>query len=189
MSEWMIACYTEPDTARLLLEKCSELLMNYAKALKATGVGGVVIAEPAAGLLPNEDCSAYSSAYLKPIVDAVQDDEFLVVLHNCGNTGHCTTASLETGASAYHFGNKIDMVQALNELPPTALAMGNLDPVGVFKSASPEEVKRQTLELLQRTAKYPNFVLSSGCDVPPHTPQANIEAFYAALEERQTLRG
>ena len=44
-----------------------------------------------------------------------------------------------TGAAAYHFGNKIDMVEALKEVPADALAMGNLDPVSLFKAATPEE--------------------------------------------------
>ena len=30
---------------------------------------------------------------VRRIVDAVQDDSFMVVLHNCGNTGHCTDAT------------------------------------------------------------------------------------------------
>ena len=38
-------------------------------------------------------------------------------------------------------------------------------------------------ELLNATAAYPNFILSSGCDVPPETPHANIDAFYKALSE------
>ena len=28
---------------------------------------------------------------------------------------------------------------------------------------------------------YPNFVLSSGSDTPPHTPEANIDAFFESL--------
>ena len=55
-------------------------------ALKATGVNGVVMAEPAAGLLSNEDCLQYSSLFVKEIIEKVQDDHFAVVLHNCGNT-------------------------------------------------------------------------------------------------------
>eukprot|EP00975_Prorocentrum_lima_P059993 12579262-Prorocentrum_lima.AAC.1 len=84
-------------------------------ALKATGVNGVVMAEPAAGLLSDEDCTQYSSVFIKEIVEKVQDDHFTVILHNCGNTGHCTKAMVATGAAAYHFGNKIDMVEALKE--------------------------------------------------------------------------
>ena len=81
------------------------------------------------------------------------------------------------------FGNKIDMVQALEGCPADALVFGNVDPVSVFKQANPEEMYKVTFELLQATAKYPNFVLSSGCDTPPGVSPANIEAFYKALED------
>ena len=49
--------------------------------------------------------------------------------------------------------------------------------------AGPATVKEATLQLLEATRAYPNFILSSGCDIPPYTPSANIDAFYAALEE------
>jgi len=183
ISEFMLACYCEPEVARLLLDKCTAFLKAYCIELKKQGINGVIIAEPAAGLLSNESCSEFSSRYVKSIVETVQDDSFMVVLHNCGNTGHCTAAMLETGAWGYHFGNKIDMVQVLNDCPQDVLVMGNLDPVAVFKAATPEELKRTELELLNATSLYPNFVLSSGCDVPPHTPHQNIKMFYSTLEE------
>ena len=141
------------------------------------------MAEPAAGLLSNDGCMEFSSKYIKQIVDAVQDELFMVVLHNCGNTGHCTRAMVATGADAYHFGNKCDMAEVLRDIPADKLAMGNLDPVTVFKQGTVEEMKQAVSELLERCAKYPNFVLSSGCDTPPNTPLANIDAFFEALQE------
>ena len=183
MSEIMMLIYINPEAANSLLKKCSDFILRYCMALKATGVNGVVMAEPAAGLLSDEDCTQYSSVFIKEIVEKVQDDHFTVILHNCGNTGHCTRAMVATGAAAYHFGNKINMVEALKEVPADALAMGNLDPVSLFKAAAPEEMKKATLDLLEATRSYPNFVLSSGCDTPPHTPAENIDAFFAALNE------
>lgn len=183
MSEIMMLIYINPEAAHSLLKKCSDFILRYCMALKATGVNGVVMAEPAAGLLSDEDCTQYSSVFIKEIVEKVQDDHFTVILHNCGNTGHCTRAMVATGAAAYHFGNKINMVEALKEVPADALAMGNLDPVSLFKAAAPEEMKKATLDLLEATRSYPNFVLSSGCDTPPHTPAENIDAFFAALNE------
>ena len=183
MSEIMMLIYINPDAANTLLRKCSDFITRYCMALKATGVNGVVMAEPAAGLLSNEDCLQYSSLFVKEIIEKVQDDHFAVVLHNCGNTGNCTQAMVYTGAAAYHFGNKIKMEEALKEIPTDALAMGNLDPVSLFKMAGPETMKEATLQLLEATRAYPNFVLSSGCDIPPHTSSVNIDAFYTALEE------
>lgn len=188
MSEIMMLIYINPNAAKTLLQKCTDFIIAYCKALKETGVNGIVIAEPAAGLLSNEDCQQYSSVYVKEIVDSVQDDYFSIILHNCGNTGHCTQAMVFTGAAGYHFGNKIDMLEAIKEVPATALALGNLDPVGVFKMGSAEGVKQDALQLLHSLEAYPNFVLSSGCDTPPLVPEKNINAFFDALNEYNNAR-
>ena len=94
-----------------------------------------------------------------------------------------SSAGVETGAAGLHFGNRIDMPATLEECPDDVLIMGNLDPVSLFKMAGPETMKEATLQLLEATRAYPNFVLSSGCDIPPHTSSINIDAFYTALEE------
>lgn len=183
MSEMMMLIYLNPEAAQMLLRKCTDFITRYCMALKGTGVNGVIMAEPAAGLLSDADCRQYSSVFVKEIIEKVEDEHFTVVLHNCGNTGNCTHAMIASGASAYHLGNKIDMVEVLEQMPSDALVMGNLDPVSIFKMGTPETVRKATLELLEATRTYPNFVLSSGCDIPPHTPSENIQAFYDALNE------
>lgn len=183
LSEFMMALYMEPETTELLLEKCTAFLQSYVRAMKETGVDGVIMAEPAAGLVSNDDCYAYSSVYVKQIVDALQDDSFKIILHNCGNTGHCTDAMIRSGASALHFGNRADMVEALEACPADLPVMGNIDPVGVIRQGTPEQVKAAVRELLDKTSAYDNFILSSGCDVPPHVPFQNITAFYESVRE------
>lgn len=187
MSEIMVLIYEHPDAAHTLLAKCTQFIEKYCEALKQTGVNGVLMAEPAAGLMSNDDCKTFSSAYVKYIVNKVQDDNFIVVLHNCGNQGHCTEAMVETGAAAYHFGNKCQMEEVIKEVPPTALAMGNLDPVSLFKDGTLEQMRKATLDLLEKTRQYPNFVLSSGCDTPPHTPIENVNEFFKALDDWNKL--
>lgn len=181
MSEIMVAIYMEPEAINLLLEKCSEFIRNYCSELKKLNVTGVIMAEPAAGLLSNEDCMAFSTSYIRPIVDELQDDHFTVILHNCGNEGQCTQAMLNSGAAALHFGNAIDIVEVLKECPNDKLIMGNINPVQIMKQSTPEEVYRVTTQLLEETRGYKNFILSTGCDVPPHTPKDNILAFKEAL--------
>lgn len=85
MTELMMATFTEPETIQLLLKKCTRFIGDYCIALKKSGAQGVVIAEPAAGLISNEDCSLYSSLYVRRIVELVQDDHFW----SC-----CTTAAI-----------------------------------------------------------------------------------------------
>ena len=180
MTELMMAMYIEPDTANLLLDKCTQFILEYCKQIKASGSAGVVMAEPAAGLLSNDDCQAYSSRFVKTIVDAVQDDNFVVMLHNCGNTGQCTKAMIETGAAALHFGNAIDMAQVLEEVPADIAVSGNINPVEIMKFGTPQQVEDVAKQLIKLADKHNNFILSTGCDVPPETPFENIESLFNA---------
>lgn len=182
MTEIMIAIYIDPETIVKLLDKCTRFLIQYCLELKKCGTAGVIIAEPAAGLLSNDDCMVYSTHFVKQIVEAVQDDDFAVVLHNCGNTGYTTQAMVESGACALHFGNKINMTDALKECPSDVVVMGNLDPVGLFKQSGKEDVRLATKNLLEATKEYHNFVISSGCDLPPHVPEENILAFFEEVK-------
>ena len=184
VTEIMMDCYDEPDMVHIVLEKCTTFLIEYAKAYKAAGADGIMMAEPVSGLLSPALEEEFSSPYVKQIVDAVQDDEFAVIYHNCGdNTLRMTESMLSTGAAAYHFGNAIDMAEMMAKMPADVVVMGNVDPAGVLRQGTPEIVREATLEVMNKCRSYPNFVISSGCDIPPATPWENIEAFFAAAEE------
>jgi len=183
MTEIMVATLLEPETVHLLLEKVTDFLIEYAKEFKEVGANGIIIAEPAAGLLSPAQCDEFSSKYVQRIVEEVQDDYFMVILHNCGNTKNLVTSMISTGAMAFHFGNAVDMSDIMPQIPWGRLAFGNIDPTAIFRNGTVEDVRAKTWELLEKTFSYKNFVLSSGCDIPPGTPIENIEAFFTKLEE------
>ena len=183
MTELMVAVMIEPEPIRILLEKVTAFLIEYAKAFKDAGANGIIIAEPAAGLLSPELCEEFSSKYVQRIVEEVQDDYFMVILHNCGNTKNLVTSMIGTGAMGFHFGNAVNMSDIMPQIPWGRIAFGNIDPASVFKNGTTEDVRAKTWELLEKTFIYKNFVLSSGCDIPPGTPIENIEEFFKKLEE------
>lgn len=183
MCEIMVNCYEEPDMVKITMEKATEYLINYIEAYKKAGADGIVMAEPAAGLLSPALCEEFSSVYVKQIVDAVRTDDFVFIYHNCGNTIPLVDSLLSFKADAYHLGNAIDIEEFLKKVPSDVLVMGNLDPANLFRLGTPEKMREATLELLTRCGKYPNFSISSGCDIPPLSPWANIDAFFAAIDE------
>lgn len=190
MTEIMILAAVEEEAAKALLEKTTAFLVGYAEAIRASGVNGIIIAEPAAGLLSPDMCRQFAADYLKRIVDAVQDDDFPVVIHNCGNAaGRQIKELLSTGCAALHLGNAVSIPELLPQMPPEVPLMGNIDPVGVLKEGSPEKVYAKTSELLHATSAWPNYVLSSGCDVPPGVSMENVCAFFRALNDyNQTVQ-
>jgi uroporphyrinogen decarboxylase len=185
VSEAMYYCYDEPEMVAATLEKVTEFLIKYCNAFKEAGANGVVIAEPLAGLLDAELAGEFSAPYMKKIVEAVQTDEFIVIYHNCGSS---TVATIDTiinnGCKVFHFGNAIDMRDIVPLIPSDCLVMGNIDPSSQFRNGTPESIYKATTELMSDLCpKYPNFVISSGCDIPALSPWENINSFFKAVED------
>jgi len=184
VTEAMIYCYDEPDMVHTVLDKVTTFLINYCNAFKDAGANGVVIAEPLAGLLSPALAEEFSADYMKKLVAAVQTDEFIVVYHNCGDTAIRTIDTIITnGCRVFHFGNAIDMAEMMTHIPSDMLAMGNVDPASQFKNGTPASIRENTLEIMEKCCKFPNFAISSGCDIPPMSVWDNIEAFFNAVDE------
>lgn len=184
VSEAMIYCYDEPDMVHTVLEKVTQFIIKYILEYKRVGANGVVVAEPLAGLLSPSLAEEFSADYMKKIVDAVQDEEFIVVYHNCGN---CTIQQIDSivniGAPILHFGNAINMEEMMSHIPANVMAAGNVDPASQFRNGTVESIKESTKATMEACCKYPNFIISSGCDIPPMSKWENIEAFFEAARE------
>ncbi len=184
VTEAMIYCYDEPDMVHTVLEKVTDFLIKYINAYKAVGANGVFMAEPLAGLLSPSLEEEFSTPYVKKIVEATQTDDFLIGYHNCGNsTIQQIDSILTNGCRVVHFGNAIDMEEMVKHIPENIVVMGNVDPAGQFRNGTPESVKAETLALMEKCCKYPNYVVSSGCDIPPLSGWDNIQAFFDAIRE------
>ncbi len=184
VSEAMIYCYDDPDMVHTVLTKATDFLIKYIRAYKEVGANGVVVAEPLAGLLSPALNDEFSVPYMKRIVDELQDDDFLIIYHNCGGgTIRMIDGILSIGAGAYHFGNAIDMTEMIKHIPDDTVVMGNIDPAGEFRNGTPESIRKATMDLLAACGEHKNFVISSGCDIPPLSSWDNIDAFFAAAKE------
>jgi len=183
VSEALELTLLDAAAAHELLAKTTQYLIKYAQAFKDVGANAVCMAEPAAGLLWPDGLREFSSRYVKQIAEAVEDDTFKIVLHNCGAKIEHLPAVLDSGVRCFHFGAPMDLVKALEQVPADVVLCGNLNPAEVFVAATAAEVGKLAAELLERTSGRRNFVLSSGCDIPPNAPLANLDAFYQALHD------
>ena len=87
------------------------------------------------------------------------------------------------GAMGYHFGNAVNMEDALEKMPADRLVMGNVDPAGQFRNGTTESIRKATLEVMEKCCTHDNFIISSGCDIPSMSKWENIDAFFAAVSE------
>ena len=178
VSEALELSFTNPELLEKLLKLVTSFLLDYVKAFRDQGVAGVIMAEPAAGLLSPRGLGRFSSHFIRQITEDTQNDNFSLILHNCGAKLIHLPNILEAGAEVFHFGSPMDIEQALTHVPEDVILAGNLDPTNVFHSSTPIAVATQTQSLLDRTANFRNFIISSGCDIPPVTSLENLETFF-----------
>ena len=184
VSEAMICCYDEPEMMHTILNKVTTFLIEYIQAYKSVGADGVIIAEPLAGLLSPALAHTFSEPYVRRIAQAAKDENFLVIYHNCGDgVIQMIDSILATECDAYHFGNSIRMSAMLQHIPQNIIAMGNVDPAGQFKNGTPQSIAQVTKNILEECSAYKNFIISSGCDIPPMAKWENIDAFFQAVQD------
>ena len=181
----------DPETVKIVLRKATDFIIAYTMAYKEnTGCCGFVMAEPMTGLIGNKQNLEFSEPYSKEVIDAVQDEYFICIFHNCGPTVVDQTESLiRLGPEGYHFGNCIHLKEMIAKLPKDRLVMGNIDPSAYLCLEDTESVKGAVKSLMEECCVYPNFVLSTGCDTAPTAKWENIHAFYEALDEFYEEKG
>jgi uroporphyrinogen decarboxylase len=183
MTEIMLMCYEDPGAVHTVLAKAAEFAIEYIRAYKAAGANGVVLAEPAAGLLSPKFNDEFSTAYVRKIIESVQDENFIVIYHNCGNTIPLISSILTNGARIFHFGNAINLAEMLKLMPEDRVVLGNVDPAGQFRNGTPQSIYDVTTNLLNQCGGHANWVVSSGCDIPPLAPWENIDSFFKAVRD------
>jgi uroporphyrinogen decarboxylase len=182
LSETMEAISTEPETIEALLDNVTGFLCRYALEFRETGAWGVLVVEAMAGKLSPENLARFSVPFFKRIVKAAQTEDFAIIVHNCNASLDNLEAVLESGASAFHFGTPMDMPAALARGGPEVVLSGNLDSV-LFEKGPQQAMTDAARSLLEATRPFKNFVISSGCDIPPGSPLSNLNAFFRAVAE------
>ena len=183
MTELMIECFDSPDEVRILLSKATEFIIRYIKAFKEIGADGVIMAEPAAGLLSPALAEEFSMPFVRQIFDEINSDDFIVCYHNCGNAaGDMLDMISELNADIIHLGNAINIKKALEELPKDKIIMGNVNPV-LFRTGTPDDIITDVQRVFDECGAYGNFMISTGCDVPAASKRENIEAYFEKVNE------
>lgn len=183
MTELMMECFDSPDEVKILLSKATEFIIKYIQAFKAAGADGVIMAEPAAGLLSPSFAEEFSMTFVQQIFDEINSDDFIVCYHNCGNAaGDMLDMISELNADIIHLGNAVNLKKALEELPEEKIVMGNVNPV-LFRTGTPDDIRADVQRVYDECSMYENFMISTGCDVPAASKWENIEAYFEKVNE------
>lgn len=158
-----------------VLEKTFECAERYARYLVESGANLLWISDPLAGLIPPEQFWDFAGSFLRRIFEPFAS--IPTILHICGDTYQIIPGMIRTGVDGISFDNCMDLLVVEDKIPEHVYIIGNIDPVEVVELGSPDEVVSCTSDLVSMMALRKNFVLSTGCAVPPFAPIENIRLF------------
>lgn len=175
-----IATLDDPDLLRETLNLATLVIKRYAKALAVAGADSIAILEPSGVMLSPRQYREFSGQYTRQIIEQIDHLDVLPVLHICGNTTHLIPEMVATGAQGLSLDSLVNFPEIAARVPSNVALIGNINPTAVMVDESPTGVYAATRDLVERMKPFPNFILSTGCDLPPETPLANIQAFMEA---------
>jgi uroporphyrinogen decarboxylase len=176
------AMATSLDSKRLhyLCSFVAEKIREYATLLISAGAELICVLEPTAVMLGPSQFKDFSAFYVNRIIESIKFSGVGTVYHTCGNTMHLIEGMVASGIDALSLDSSdmgVDIPEVLKRVPQNVVVMGNINPSTTMLRQSPENVNKEVKSLLEQTKSYPNFILSTGCDLPQETPAENIKAF------------
>jgi uroporphyrinogen decarboxylase len=175
-----IATIREKDILHALCKFSARIAEKYMKLQIAAGAQVLCILEPTGGMLGPGQFQEFSGDYIKGIIERLDDIPANVIFHVCGNTMHIIDQMLATGVDAISLHSReegVDLAAVAERTPEDVAVIGNINPTEIMLLASPDQVRSAVAELMDTMKRYPNFILSTGCDLPQAVPEENFSAF------------
>jgi len=179
----VMATVLDPQTLHRLCHFTTERIQEYIQLLISAGADVICILEPTAVMLSPDQFSEFSAIYIRHITTSFKYSGINFVYHTCGNTMHLVEKMARSGVNGLSLDSRevgVDLAAVARELPEDVVAIGNINPVTTMRFGSQAEVRREVNTLLGEMQNQPNFILSTGCDLPQETPEANIREFMEA---------
>lgn len=183
-----MASVTEPEKLHTLCDFVTEKIREYVSLLLSAGAEVICVLEPTAVMLGPKQFEEFSAHYVKHIIDSIQYSQASTVYHTCGNTMHLIEKMVQAGVNAISLDSEdmgVDLKKVAQTIPSDVVVMGNINPATTMLRDTPGQIKEKVSHLLDQMKEFPNYILSTGCDLPQETPPENIEAFMQAGRDWQ----
>jgi len=178
--DFAMRAITDPDFVHAMLRFSCDAVSGYA-GLLAERTEAVVILEPTSVMLSPDHFSIFINPALTRLTGIIRDCGAYPVLHVCGDSTHLLERMADSGADGFSLDSQVDLAQAATKILPNQVLMGNIASVEVMLEMKAGEVEKACRRLLGEMRDVPNFVLSSGCDLPIDTPEDNIEVLIGSV--------
>jgi uroporphyrinogen decarboxylase len=188
-THFMIDLVEDPKGAHRLIDLCTRVIIDWLKAQhKAMGdtVESIFILDDIVGFINEEHYMEFAHPYLKRICDAFPAD-WVKLYHNDAEVDACLDHLPDAGFNVLNWGKQKHISEVKRRVGDRMVLMGNVNPLEIAVRGTPDEVKDETLEVLEASGGE-RVILSVGGGVSPGMPRENVLAMLEALEEFNARR-
>lgn len=166
-----------PDWVKKATDITTEVGITYGKAQLEAGAHVIVTLEPMSDalILSTEQFDEFVLPGLKKYSEAFKEAGGIWLPYMAGDTTPVLERFVDIGAPTLGVDWFVDLADAKKRIGDKLLLFGNIRPLLILYG-TPEEVAKEAEECIEKAGKGGGFCLSSGCEVPPESPPANIKA-------------
>lgn len=181
MSEVFTDMFKNPDLLHKLLEICTKTIIEYVKVLEEVSGGSeyIFIGDDIPGLLSPKFAQEFGFDYMKKIYDTF--NRKIRIYHNDAKTMHMLEQISDIGIQLFNFSFQNDLKETKDRIGDRVCIWGNVEPIGIFRSGTPEQIEEICRKKIQIAAPSGGFVLSTGAAV--YGPDSSIDAIINAAKK------
>ena len=170
--------YTQPELAHTLLQKITNITIDYLKAQAKAGADTVQVFDSWAGSLSPEDFKTFAQPYLTQIADAVKDVAPVILFPK--GSWYALKDLSKSSASGIGIDWSITP-QFARELTNNNITLqGNFDPAKLL--APIPQIKKWVKEMIDGFGTQ-NYIANLGHGITPNVPVDHAKAFVEAVKE------
>lgn len=181
MSDFLVTLQTEPEASTRLLDVLTTTIIAWLRAQMSVlrRPEGILLLDDIAGLLSPRLYDQFVPPVMQRIFAEFQG--MIRIYHNDTPCPHLVERLGKLGFDVFNFSHTMDIGDVQRKMPGTVL-MGNVPPMEMLASGTPDEVETWVRDSLRKTGGR-GIIVSAGGGASPGTRAENIDAMVRAARE------
>ena len=181
ITDFMMELYSDEAAVWPLLDFAVRVCYEFFHIFLQAGADTVFIGDPSSSgdLISPEMFGKYSLPSIRKLTGLIGDEAAIKLLHICGNTQERIKPLRGCGIDGFSL-DSVDIKTAMMLANKDFAIFGNMGTVSVMNEKTSEEIYDICLKLAEEGGLQGGYVMMPGCDLPPITPEENIDAMIRA---------
>ncbi|MFC2129357.1 uroporphyrinogen decarboxylase family protein [Bacteroidota bacterium] len=181
-TELMLAIMLQAEEVHKLMRIITDFSKGWIQLQKEAfpSIDGILLLDDIVGFIAEPECKSFAVPYIKEIFQSF--DASVRFFHNDASGLVSTPYIGEMGVNLYNFSFEHSITEIRNLAGQDIALLGNLPPRDVLASGTPDQVKEETIKMVQGVEDKQRIIWSCGGGMPQDVSTQNINAFIETIQ-------